>query len=71
MKNSTTVVLAALVTVAAGASALLTKPDCTAWNVDERKISCNGRETAAPRQVRLGTRPNQSVTGQQADQTER
>ena len=66
MKNSTAVVLAALVAVSAGVSALLTKPDCTAWNSDERKISCNGRETVAPRDGRLAARPPDSVTAQQA-----
>ena len=66
MKNSTAVVLAALVAVTAGVSALLTKPDCTAWNSDERKISCNGRETVAPHHGRLATRLSDPMIAQQA-----
>ena len=71
MKNSTAVVLAVLVTVAAGASALLTKPDCAAWTLDDGNGNCEVTGPHEPGATGFGSRVNDSLTGRQAGQSER
>ena len=69
MKNSTAVLLALLVTVAAGASALLTRPDCTVYGLDDIHTNCGAGNKAAPGGHRTNAPANGSDTGQPREQT--
>ena len=69
MKNSTAVLLALLVTVAAGASALLTRPDCTVYGLDDLHTNCGAGNKAAPGGHRTNASATGSGTGQPREQT--
>jgi hypothetical protein len=71
MKNSTAVLLALLVTVAAGASALLTRPDCTVRGLDDLHTSCEAGGEAAPGGQRRNGSANGSGSAQQRERVAR
>jgi hypothetical protein len=69
MKNSTAVLLALLVTVAAGASALLTRPDCSVYGLDDLHTDCGAGNRTAPGWRRTNASANGSGSGQPREQT--